>query len=230
MPYFADRFDFVDPDTICARIVNGKSCRRLTSGTAYVLRDENGVENVYGRTCAGHMLGGDIAQLKGIPDFTTRDLTGDGDQENDPSGGGPGGNPGHDQNQVEKDLAQAKRYLLLRMEKVADIPGIDPQVKFQPLLEIYNSFKETRKLADEQVRHIINIEQSEKTPVVFKTSHLLDVYTAYIQLKRRLRNETDEWQKNFLSNCLSNHLPRKLHLSEKQILKAGLKLHQQAFK
>ncbi|WP_146604241.1 hypothetical protein [Cupriavidus phytorum] len=224
-PLVADRKDFVAPGTYCARPdANGRR-HGFPTDTAYILVGEAGKEYPYGPSCV-HQLGYPV-DLHGIPDFTARD--GEALSHGGHAGGagaGHGSDGGVDA--AVKDLAIAKRYLLLRMEKVANIPGIDSGVRYEPLEEIYRQYRQTRQLDPDNVARIIAIDRSEKTPDRFRTNNLLDVYTADVQLTRQIDRASPESRKEFLTS-LRNWLRSRLKLSPPQIEKAGLKLHRSAF-
>lgn len=223
MPLIADRRDFVAPGTYCARPDDNGRRHGFPSDTAYILVDEAGNEYPFGPSCVRQL--GYPVDLHGIPDFTARD----GDL---PSGGGHGsgsgggGDAGVDA--VVRDLAIAKRYLLLRMDKIANIPGIEAGVRYAPLDDIYRQYRQTRELTPDSVARIIAIDRSEKTPDRFRTNNLLDVYTAEVQLTRQIDRATSDSTKEFLTSVRS-FLRTRLMLSPRQIEKAKLKLHRSAF-
>lgn len=230
MAYTPLRIDFVDLDTVCTRTV-GSGRHGFKTHTAYILlNEETGAEQPFGPTCAEIIMGGKAA-LRGIPDFTTRDFTpeaGDGDQGTGKGGGGGGsGSLGASTN--DKARGFATRYLLLRMERVANIPGIVPGIRYDPLQVIYEHYQQTRSLTDDDVRFIVNLEKSERTPPEYRSTRLLDVYTAYVQLQRQIKRTTSAKGLEFLTSVRDNSLLRKLKLSALQIEKAKLKLHPEAF-
>ncbi|MBC8733152.1 hypothetical protein OKW30_005479 [Paraburkholderia sp. Clong3] len=225
MTLTADRKDFVDPDTCCHRCVMNGNNRALSSGVAFFLKHDDGTEHPYGPHCAAETLGGREA-LKGIPDFTARESDQLGGGE---SGGGTGGSDGPDpQDAALRDAAIAKRYLLLRMEKVANIPGINPMVRYQPLQTIYQEFRKTGILDPADVTHILAIERKATTPTNLRTINLLDVYTAETKLTRRIKQSTTPKDKTYLEGIRS-WLRAKLRLSAKQIASAKIQLHPSAF-
>lgn len=230
MSYVPLRIDFVDLDVICARI-SGNGRHGFKTHTAYILLNkENGLEQPFGLTCAEHVLGGKEA-LRGLPDFTTRDFTlesGEGDQGTGEAAGGGSGSLGA--SAPEKARGFATRYLMLRMDRVANIPGIKLGIKYEPLQGIYDRFLQTRMLTDEDIQYIINVEKAKKTPDEFRSTRLLDVYTAYVQLQRHIKKAKSEKRLAFLISVQDNSLLRKLKLSGPQIEKAELRLHPQAFK
>lgn len=224
MPLIADRRDFVAPGTYCTRPDDNGRRHGFPTDTAYILVDEAGKEYPFGPSCV-RLLGYPV-DLHGIPDFTARD----GEL---PSIGGHGGaGPGHGGDAgvdpAVRDLAIAKRYLLLRMEKVANIPGIDAGVRYAPLDAIYQRYRQTRELAPDCVTRIIAIDRSEKTPDRFRTNNLLDVYTADVQLTRQINRATSDSTCAFLTS-VRHFLRTRLMLSPHQIEKARLNLHRSAF-
>ncbi|WP_175713158.1 hypothetical protein [Burkholderia ambifaria] len=225
MTLTADRKDFVDPDTCCHRCVTNGNNRRLSSGVAFFLKHDDGTEHPYGPHCAAEALGGRDA-LKGIPDFTARDVDQLGGGESEGSGGGSDGPDPQDV--ALRDAAIAKRYLLLRMEKVANIPGINPMVRYQPLETIYQEFRKTGILHQAEVTHILAIERKATTPSNLRTNNLLDVYTAETKLTRRIKQSTTPRDKIYLEGIRS-WLRAKLRLSDKQIAAAKIQLHPSAF-
>jgi hypothetical protein len=231
MTWIPIRIDFVEPGTQCNRVSSNGRHHGFPTGTATFLLDESsGQEYPFGPTCAGIVVE-DRAALRRIPDFTSRDFSPVQNIEGDPgSGGGAGGKSGRDDaSNVERDHAFAKRYLMLRMDRIANLPGIQPGVHYAPLAEIYAEFKVTRQLSDDQVRHIIALEKSEKTPATYRSNNLLDVYTAYVQLTRLIKTVEPGRYLDTLISIRDSTLLRRLWLSDKQIGAAKLRLHPQAF-
>lgn len=232
MTWIPIRIDFVEPGTDCHRDVNGR--HGFPKGKAtFLLDDESGREYPFGPTCAQIVLG-DRAALRRIPDFTLRDcspaLHVQGDPPHGGGGGGGGGGGADAATDAEKDHAFAKRYLMLRMDRVANLPGIQPGVRYQPLAAIHDEFRSTRQLSDDQVRHIIALEKSGKTPAIYRSDNLLDVYTAYVQLTRLIRKETPGQRLDRLISIRDNWLLRRLTLTANQIAAAQLHLHPHAFR
>lgn len=230
MTWIPIRIDFVEPGTQCTRIAsNGKHHGFRTDTATFLLDEESDRDYPFGPTCAGYMVG-DKSALRGIPDFTTRDFSPVQNVEADPSGGGGTGGPGGDgATDVEKAQAFAKRYLMLRMDRVANLPGIQSGIRYMPLAEIYAEFELTRQLSENQVRHIIALERSDRTPAIYRSNYLLDVYTAYVQLNRRMKAMQPSKLLSILESIRDNSLLRRLSLSEAQIRLAELKLHPSAF-
>lgn len=229
MNYLPLRIDFVDLDVICSR-TGGNGRHGFKTHTAYILLNKaNGVEYPFGPKCAEHVLGSKEA-LRGIPDFTTRDFTlesGDGDQGTGKAAGGGSGSL--KVSAEDKARGFAVRYLMLRMDRVANLPGIIPGVKYKPLQDIYVRFQQMQTLTEEEIRYIINVEKAKKTPDEFRSTRLLDVYTAYVQLQRQIKKATTKQRVEFLTSIRDNSLLRKLSLSTAQIDSSNLMLHPQAF-
>ncbi|MHA6908189.1 hypothetical protein ACQUJS_07105 [Ralstonia pseudosolanacearum] len=224
MPLIADRRDFVAPGTYCARPDSNGRRHGFPTAAAYILVDEVGSEYPYGPSCVSQL--GFPVSLRGIPDFTARDGESSSVDGHDSSARGYGSNTSVDEEM--RDLAIAKRYLLLRMEKIANIPDVDTGVRYAPLEDIYQQYRKTRELSPDSVARIIAIDRSEKTPERFRTTNLLDVYTADVQLTRQIDRATSSLTKEFLTSVRS-YLRSRLMLSPRQIEKAKLKLHRSAF-
>jgi hypothetical protein len=231
MAWIPIRIDFVEPGTQCKRVSsNGKHHGFPTSTATFLLDESSGQEYPFGPTCAA-MTVDDKAALRRIPDFTSRDFSPSQNIEGDPRpAGGSGGGVREASTDAEKDQAFAKRYLMLRMDRVANLPGIQPGVRYAPLEKIYAEFQATRRLDDDQVRHIIALEKSEKTPAIYRSNNLLDVYTAYVQLNRLIKTVRAGTYLDTLIGIRDGTLLRRLTLYEKQIAAAKLRLHPQAFK
>lgn len=231
MAWIPIRIDFVEPGTACTRpSSNGRHHGFPTGKATFLLDEDSGQEHPFGPTCAGIKVG-DSAALRRTPDFTTRDFSPVQSIEGDPRpGGGPGGGGRDEASDAEKDLAFAKRYLMLRMDRVANLPGIQSGVCFAPLAEIYAEFETTRQLSDDQVRRIIAVEKSEKTPAIYRSNNLLDVYTAYVQLNRLIKTVKPGGYLETLVSIRDGTLLRRLTLFDKQISAANLRLHPQAFR
>lgn len=229
MAYTPLRIDFVDLDVVCTR-TGGNGRHGFKTHTAYILlNEETKVEQPFGPKCAEIVLGSKDA-LRGIPDFTTRDFTpesAEGDQGTGKVSGGGSGSLGA--SAEDKARGFATRYLLLRMDRVANLPGVVPGIRYEPLQVIFDRFQQTHLLTDDEIRYITNLEKSEKTPVEYRSTRLLDVYTAYVQLQRQIERSRSEKGLEFLISVRDNSLLRKLKLSASQIEKAKLKLHREAF-
>ncbi|WP_295751615.1 hypothetical protein [Undibacterium sp.] len=230
MAYIPVRIDFVDPGTQCSRIGDNGRHHGFKTNTATILLEElSGNEYPFGPTCAQYMVC-DKALLRRIPDFTTRDFSleeGDGDNGTGAFLGGYTNSAIATDN--EKAHAYAKRYLMLRMDRVASIPGIQSGIQYAPLANIYSQFKQTRQLTDSDVDYIINLEKFPKTPATFRSNHLLDVYTAYVQLQRQIKRANPRKFHDILVSVRDNSLLKNLKLSGPQIKMAKLKLHPKAF-
>lgn len=235
----AVRKDFVEPGTRCAGsdvgtgvgagvgagvASAGRKGHGIGSGHAYILRDAAGHEHAFGPDCALRLLGGHGA-FDGVPDFTAR-----------AAGAGPwrdearprrGAGASREQEQARQHAA-AVRYLLLRMEKVAGVPRVQPSVRFAPLEPLYAAYRETGALTPQQAGRVLAIERSPSTPATLKSANLLDVYTAYVQLERALREAVRLEQQRFLRGVM-DWLARHLTLTRAQGEAAGLALHPRAW-
>lgn len=223
-PWTPVRKDFVDPGTRCAGSGAAGKGHGIGSGHAYILRDAAGHEHAFGPDCAHRLLGGD-AGLDSVPDFTAR-----------AAGAGPwrddtrprrGARVGPEREQARQHAA-AVRYLLLRMEKVAAVPRVQPSVRFAPLDPLYAAWRETGALTPQQASRVLAIERSPSTPATLKSANLLDVYTAYVQLERALRDAVRLEQQRFLRGVM-DWLARHLTLTRAQGEAAGLALHPRAW-
>ncbi|UXC34708.1 hypothetical protein K6V71_09945 [Cupriavidus gilardii] len=228
----AVRKDFVEPGTRCAGagigMPAGNKDHGIGSGHAYILRDAAGREHAFGPDCALRLLGGHGA-LDAVPDFTAR-AAGAGPWRDDvwPRRGG-GRQRGRDgERELARQHAAAVRYLLLRMDKVAGVPRVQPSVRFAPLEPLYAAWREHGKLTQQQASRVLAIERSPSTPATLKTANLLDVYTAYVQLERALREAVRLEQQRFLRGVM-DWLARHLTLTRAQGEAAGLALHPRAW-
>lgn len=230
MAYTPLRIDFVDLDVVCTR-TGGNGRHGFKTHTAYILlNQETGTEHPFGPTCAEIVLGGKAA-LRGVPDFTTRDFTpeaGDGDQGTGKAGGGGSGSLGA--SAADKARGFATRYLMLRMDRIANIPGMGKGIRFAPLQVIYDRFQKSHVLTEDEIRYIINLEKAAKTPDEFRSTRLLDVYTAYVQLQRQIKRTTTAKGVKFFTSLRDDSLLKEFSLSVPQIVQAELKLHPEAFK
>lgn len=221
-----DRKDFVEPDARCARRSSDGRVHGFPSSKAFILRDQNGNEYAYGPTCVLHEVSKDA--LAGIPDFTSRDVDDlDDNEEGGPTVKGRGGLV-VEQDDQKKQLSAAKRYLLLRMEKVGNLPDVHPGVKYLPLNDIYLEYCRSGQLDLDQAEHILAIERFDKTPCRMKTVNLLDVYTAHFKLTKMIRQSANPKSKAFLESIRGN-LIKNLTLTQRQVETAGLRLHPSAF-
>lgn len=222
----AVRRDFVEPGSRCTGRGHGRG-HGIPSGHAYILRDAAGQEYPFGPDCARAVIG-DPASLLGIPDYTARDAA------LQQGGGDPAGlaMPSRRNARSAADEAPVRaaaiRYLVLRMDKVGGLPRIQPSVRYAALEDLHAAFVHSGQLTLAQARRILAIEASPATPVKLKTTNLLDVYTAHVQLERQLRAAARPEQVRFLRG-LMDWLARHLALTPAQVAKSGLALHPRAF-
>ncbi|NUT16490.1 MAG: hypothetical protein HOQ33_18550, partial [Cupriavidus sp.] len=126
------------------------------------------------------------------------------------------------------ERAAAIRYLVLRMEKVAAVPRVQPTVRFPALEDVYEQYLRSGDIAPAQVRRILAIERSPSTPPRLCATNLLDVYTAHVKLERLLAASTSVDNIRFLRS-LHDWLARHLVLTAGQLAAAGIAMHPQAF-
>lgn len=227
MSLIPDRKDFIEPDARCARRSSDGRVHGFPSGKAFILRDQNGNEYAYGPACVLHEVNKEA--LVGIPDFTSRDVDDlDDNEEGGPTFKGRGGLV-VEQDDQQKQLSTAKRYLFLRMEKVGNLLDVQPGVKYLPLNDIYIEYRRSGQLDLDQAKHILAIERSDKTPVRMKTVNLLDVYTAHFKLSKMIMLSANVKNKAFLESIRSQ-LIKNLSLTQRQVEAAGLRLHTSAFR
>lgn len=146
MSLIVDRRDFVVPGTYCARPDSNGRRHGFPTAAAYILVDEFGNEYPYGPSCVSQL--GFPVSLRGIPDFTARDGESPSVDGHDSSAPSYGSNTSVDEEM--RDLAIAKRYLLLRMEKIANIPNVDTGVRYAPLEDVLPAVPENSRVAPRQ--------------------------------------------------------------------------------
>lgn len=222
------RKDFVDPATTrChARSARGGRHHGFPEGHAYILRDPDGHEYPFGPECARAALA-EPAGLEQIPDYTERDavprLPGFEDlpttRRRKPTA-------------AEQELARrnaATRYVILRMEKVAAVPRVQPTVRFPALEPLYQQIAQGGTLTGAQVQRVLAIERSATTPAKLRMLNLLDVYTAHVKLERLIAASNNVENIRFLRS-LHDWLARHLVLSTAQLDAAGIVMHPHAFR
>lgn len=155
--------------------------------------------------------------------------TGRGDRGGGQGGGGKG-------DAIDKEAARklarrnaATRYVVLRMEKVAGVPRVQPTVRFPALDDIYRQIARGEPLSDAQVTRVLGIERSPSTPPRLKAENLLDVYTAHVKLERLIAESNSVENIRFLRG-VHDWLARHLVLSSAQIAAAGIVMHPHAFR
>ncbi|ABF08296.1 hypothetical protein [Cupriavidus metallidurans] len=220
------RKDFVDPASTRCHARNAKGGRHhgFPEGHAYILRGPDGHEYPFGPECAREVLAVPEA-LDQIPDYTERDAVKRIDADlpapvrRKPSA-------------AELELARrnaATRYVVLRMEKVAAVPRVQPTVLFPALDELYQRIATGGTLTNAQVQRVLAIERSKATPPKLKSTNLLDVYTAHVKLEWLIAGANRVDQIRFLRS-LHDWLARHLVLSAAQIAAAGIVMHPHAFR
>lgn len=230
------RKDFVDPAaTRChardlAGAAKGVRHHGFPDGQAYILRDAAGHEYPFGADCARKLLA-DPTALARVPDYTERDAV----RRLAPAPvaeSQPGGRRARRKTPAEEEAARhaaAVRYLVLRMEKVAAVPRVQPTVRFPALDELYQQVARGAPLRAAQVQRILAIERSATTPPKLKSENLLDVYTAHVKIERLIAASNNLDNIRFLRS-LHDWLARHLVLSAAQIAAAGIEMHPHAFR
>ncbi|WP_426989593.1 hypothetical protein ACKI2N_010695 [Cupriavidus sp. 30B13] len=242
------RKDFVDPATRCHQHVGRARHHGFGNGQAYILRDAQGHEHPFGEACARAVLA-EPGLLDLVPDYTERDAgppapaptptptptpTPPTAEEFELTAQAPArarraGARRDAGAEAARRRADAIRYLVLRMEKVAAVPRVQPTVRFPALEEVYQDYLRSGELAEAQVRRILAIERSAATPAKLKSVNLLDVYTAHVKLERVIRDSNRLEQQRFLRS-IHDWLARHLVLSAAQIAAAGIEMHAHAFR
>lgn len=223
------RKDFVDPATTrChARGAKGGRHHGFPEGHAYILRDPAGDEYPFGPECARAVLA-DPAWLDCVPDYTERDAVKRLPDFTDV----PPPRRSRKASAAEQELARrnaATRYVILRMEKVAAVPRVQPTVRFPALEDLYQQVAAGGVLGSAQVQRVLAIERSAATPAKLKGLNLLDVYTAHIKLEWLIAASNNVENIRFLRS-LHDWLARHLVLSAAQIEAAGIVMHPHAFR
>jgi len=220
------RKDFVDPATArChARSAKGGRHHGFPEGHAYILRGPDGQEYPFGLECAREMLVAPGA-LELVPDYTERDAV----KLIEADFPVP---PRRKPTVAELELARrnaATRYVVLRMEKVAAVPRVQPTVRFPALEDLYQQIAGGGTLSSAQVQRVLAIERSHGTPPKLKGTNLLDVYTAHVKLEWLIAASNRVDRIRFLRS-LHDWLARHLVLSAAQIEAAGIVMHPHAFR
>jgi len=221
------RKDFVELATRCHARGNSRRHHGFPDGQAYILRDAGGHEYPFGEECARAALRHPAA-LALVPDYTERDVEHRLDALDAAIATASRPRRPTAAQREAQERAAAIRYLVLRMEKVAAVPRVQPTVRFEPLQEVYEQYLRTGDVPRAQVRRILAIERSPATPPRLKAINLLDVYTAHVKLERLIAASNSVDNIRFLRG-LHDWLARQLVLSAAQIKAAGIEMHPQAF-
>lgn len=217
------RKDFVDPAARCHARGASRRHHGFPEGQAYILRDAAGHEYPFGEDCARAALA-QPALLRQVPDYTERDVV-----PRTALPELPAAPRRRDPAQARAaERAAAIRYLVLRMEKVAAVPRVQPTVRFPALEDVYEQYQRSGDIAPAQVRRILAIERSPSTPPRLRATNLLDVYTAHVKLERLIAASTSVDNIRFLRS-LHDWLARHLVLTAAQLAAAGIAMHPQAF-
>ncbi|BDB24472.1 hypothetical protein CTP10_R18240 [Cupriavidus sp. P-10] len=220
------RKDFVDLDTRCQARANSRRHHGFPHGQAYILRDAAGHEYPFGEDCARAAVA-HPGLLQQVPDYTERDVVPRTALPDPIPAGARRGRRSAAETAAAERLA-AIRYLVLRMEKVAAVPRVQPTVHFPALEAIYEQYLRTGDLASAQVRRILAIERAPSTPPRLRATNLLDVYTAHVKLERLIAASNSVENIRFLRS-LHDWLARHLVMTASQLAAAGIEMHPQAF-
>lgn len=220
------RKDFADPSTTRCHARSSKGGRHhgFPEGHAWILRGPDGQEYPFGLECARTALAVP-GMLDQIPDYTARDAVKLADVPFDTL---PRRKPTAAELELERRNA-ATRYVVLRMEKVASVPRVQPTVRFPALDDLYQQIAAGRPLTHAQVQRVLAIERSASTPPKLKSLNLLDVYTAHVKLEWLIAASNRVDRIRFLRS-LHDWLARHLVLSAAQIEAAGIVMHPHAFR
>ncbi|RZT41974.1 hypothetical protein [Cupriavidus agavae] len=220
------RKDFADPSTTrChARSEKGGRHHGFAEGHAWILRGPDGQEYPFGFDCARAALAVP-GMLDQIPDYTERDAVQRVDAAFAPL---PRRKPTAAELELQRRNA-ATRYVVLRMDKVAGVPRVQPTVRFPALEDLYRQIAAGRPLEHAQVQRVLAIERSAATPPKLKSLNLLDVYTAHVKLEWLIAASNRVDRIRFLRS-LHDWLARHLVLSAAQIEAAGIVMHPHAFR
>ncbi|AOY90936.1 hypothetical protein BKK79_03240 [Cupriavidus sp. USMAA2-4] len=242
------RKDFVEAEVRCSHALAGVADHAgiagsdgrphgVPGGRAIVMRDAQGLEYPFAPDCAQAVVA-DADALACLPDYTARDAG-----LATPRAGvqpTPGQAPAvagrvsavqRAKTRYRQEAllrAEAERYLVLRIDKVAAVPRIQPSVRYAALEELHERYLRQGGLELAQARRILAIERGPATPYKLKTTNLLDVYTAHTKLCWRMAQSRSLSEQRFLRG-LEDWLARHLMLTPAQIESAGLALHPAAF-
>ena len=155
--------DFVDENTnsYCGK-------KKLSSGTAYFLRDYNGNIRFAGKKCAEKCA---TNNLKQIPDFTKSLIS---RREGQANGGGTAYS-NNSSNDFSK--ADAITYIVLREEKLSEYEINGKGLSYEVLKEYYEQYKRDSDLSDQAVAHILKIESN--VSIKNKRLSLINLSTCY---------------------------------------------------
>ncbi|WP_062271164.1 hypothetical protein [Endozoicomonas arenosclerae] len=204
--------DFVEETTesYCAK------GHKLSSGTAYFMRDRGGNIHYGGKQCAE--LHG-TNNVSDVPDLTKSLVS----LKQGESGTSSGASQKTTSEKNERSTAIS--YLLLREELLKDFSLKNRRLSFEKLKEYYNYYKENDDLTESQIKHIINIESFSKKNINSKLSlKNLSTCHAYRFILNRtfyyLEKKNNDKGIAFILS-LRSHLLRKCSLTLEQI--EGLK-------
>lgn len=203
MPYYPVRKDFAF-DVRC----HANCGHKLRSNVATILRDENGKEYPFGKTCARKQLdAAGIEQLRRSPDFT-KAAPG---QEREGGPRNPGDRTGGEARDDETvKFRRAVTYLLLRQDRLAHVPG----AHYDVLEQYHTAYLAERTFSEAAIRHITNIERKAASGK-YGFDNLQAVY-AFDQCIGRAIHEVPEDRRGFLTD-IQQYLRDNLYLTQGQV-------------
>lgn len=200
--------DFVSEDTesYCG------TGRKLSSGTAYYMQDENGLIHYGGRHCA-EMHG--TNDIKDVPDLTKSLVS----LASPHSGTGTGTKADTESSEQKKSLAIA--YLLLREELLHDFNIKNISISCKTLRNYYNTYQQTGDLSNKEVNHILNIELHATNKInkrlSLKNLSTCHAYNFILKRVRSILNNKNNKQGILFVDSLQEFLHSNCYLSQKQI-------------
>ncbi|TLD83262.1 hypothetical protein LS70_005810 [Helicobacter sp. MIT 11-5569] len=193
--------DFVEPDTesFCGR-------KKLTSGKAYFLVNEDGKTFMAGTQCAMQYSQTDLSS---VPDFTTSLLV----NFTKDSQGIHASSHLITKQQEQNKKSLALTYLLLREEILKELDFIN--VSYPSLQSYYQEYLKNGNISQEAMKHICNLMVVQKKFKKFCLENLLTCYAYHYKMKKALQY-TNEEGINYI-NSLLTYLKRRYHLTKDQI-------------
>ncbi|ASM38964.1 MAG: hypothetical protein SPI03_02865 [Campylobacter sputorum] len=181
--------------------------KKLTSGKAYYLKDDNGNTYYASKYYIDKYLNVDLSK---IPDLTTSliSMTTNENSINKTHTG--------NDNKFNHDKSNAITYIILRQEKLIEYN----LSSYEPLKKYYDKYISDGNLNDKDINHIINIEKRAKQRNTKLSLYNLRTCYAYEFILKRTLNYLEQNQKTngvkFITSLIS-YLRKNYTLSENQI-------------
>lgn len=188
--------------------------KKLTSGKAYYLKDDNGNTYYASKYYVDKYLNVDLSK---IPDLTTSLISMTVNENSI--------NKTHteNRNKFNHDKSNAIAYIILRQEKLTQY-----NLSYEPLKKYYDKYISDGNLDDKDINHIINIEKRAKQSDSKLSLYNLRTCYAYEFILKRTLNYLEQNQKidgvKFI-NSLIFYLRKNYTLSENQIKGLQNRLH-----